>query len=175
MKKTIIATLLILAIATTTLFAVTDNFTVTTTVAERGDMKVSSSAIAGHTPAAYTAAGDFTNLPITTSGTQTVGAYMTTLSNKRTGYIVTMSATAMTSPGTTASYIDYTVGCGGQSVVTHGSAATTTTGASVDTITSLTGLTGKSLPITLSVDATTFDAAVSGDYTGTVTFTFSAT
>ncbi len=177
MKKTILTTLLILAIATASIFAVDDSFTVTTTVAERGDMKVSANAIAGHTPGAYTTAGDFTTLPITASGTQTFSAYMTTLSNKRTGYTVTMAATPMASvvAGQTTSYIDYTVGCGSQSIVTHGAAAPTVTGSTVDTVTALTGLTGKSIPITLSVDATTFAAAVSGSYIGTVTFTFSAT
>ncbi|MDT4763277.1 hypothetical protein [Sphaerochaeta sp. PS] len=179
MKKTIIATLLILLIASASVFAaVSDNFTVTTTVAERGDMKVTTAAMVGHTAAAYGALADFTNLAITASGAQgTAGvvAYMTTLSNKRTGYKVTMAATPMINgSGATASYIDYTVVCGTQTAATHGAAATTITGTAVDTVSGLTGLTGKSMPISLTVDGTTFDAAVAGLHTGTVTFTFTA-
>jgi len=177
MKKTIIATLLILAIATTTIFAtpVTDNFTVTTTIAEIGNMKIVTTGTVP-TDNIFTGLTEFSTLPITSSGSQGTVAYMATISNKRTGYIVTMAATPMTSTvGTATSYIDYTVGCGTQSIVTKGALAAVVTGTAVDTVTSLTAITGKSLPITLSVDATTFAAAVSGAYTGTVTFTFSAT
>lgn len=175
MKKTIIATLLILLIASTTIFAVDDSFTVTTSIAERGDMKVSASSIGGNTVADYTAAGDFTSKSVSASGDQGTVAYMTTLSNKRVGYKVTMAATPMiNTDGTATSYIDYTVVCGDQTVATKGANAATVTGSNVDSVSGLTGLTGKSIPITLSVDALTYAAAVSGAHTGTVTFTFTA-
>jgi hypothetical protein len=175
MKKTILTTLLILAIATTSIFAVTDSFTVTTTVAEIGNMKiVTTSGVP--TDNAFTGLTDFINLPVTSSGDKGTVAYMATISNKRTGYTVTMVATPMTSgTGASTSYIDYTVGCGTQSIVTKGALPAVVTGTAVDTISSLTVLTGKSLPINLSVDGPTFAAAVSGSYTGTVTFTFTAT
>ncbi|MDT4763276.1 hypothetical protein [Sphaerochaeta sp. PS] len=174
MKKTIIATLLILIIASASIFASDDSFTVTTTVSEKGQMKVSSAAMVGNTAAAYATAGDFTTKNITASGAQTIAAWVTTLSNKRTGYTLTMGATAMTNTeGVTPSYINYTVGCNSQVVTTNG--GTAVAAVLIDTVTGLTGLTGKSMPISLTVDSTTFDAAVSGLHTGTVTFTFTAT
>ncbi len=175
MKKTILTTLLIMAIATTSIFAVTDSFTVTTTIAEIGSIKIVTSSTVP-TDSLFTGLGDFTNLPVTSSGNKGTVAYMATISNKRTGYKVTMAATPMINgAGASASYINYTVGCGGQSVVTNGAAASTVTGTSVYTVSTLTTLTGNSIPITLSVDATTFATAVSGAHTGTVTFTFTAT
>lgn len=174
MKKTIIATLLILAIITTSLFAVTDNFTVTTVVAEIGLIKITTAAIGVSTLAAYTALTDYDNLTVSAPGSQTFSAYMTTLSNKRTGYNVKMTATAMTSTvGAATSYINYTVGCNSQSVTTNGAA--TVTPVTVITVPSLTAISGDSKPITLTVDAISFNAAVSGTYVGNITFTFTAT
>ncbi len=175
MKKYFIATILILAIATTSIFAVpvTDNFTVTTTVAEIGLIKVTTASIGANTLAAYNALTDFTTLAIDSPGTKTFSAFMTTLSNKRTGYNVKLSATAMTSTvGSATSYINYTVGSNGQSVTTNGAA--TVTPVTVINVPSLTAISGDSKAITLSVDATSFNAAVSGNYTGIVTFTFTA-
>lgn len=176
MKKSFIATLLIMIIASISIFAATDSFTVTTDVTEIGNVMVATASTVP-TDKDFTGLTEFTTLPITTSGDQGTVAYMATISNKRSGYEVTMSATAMASAvsGQATSYIDYTVSCGDQSITTNGAAASTVTGTTVDKETSLTGLTGKSLPIDLSVDKPTFDAAVSGSYTGTVTFTFSAT
>ena len=178
MKKTFITTLLILIIASASIFAapVTDNFTVTTTIAEIGNMKiVTTNAVP--TDNAFTGLTAFSTLSVNSSGDKGTVAHMATISNKRSGYKVTMAATPMTSivSGQANSYIDYTVGCGGQSIVTKGTNPAVVTGTSVDTVTSLAVLTGKSLPITLSVDGTTFAKAVSGSYTGTVTFTFTAT
>ena len=174
MKKTIIATLLILLIASASIFAVADSFNVTTTVGEIGLMKVSSAEITGNTSLAYTNSGDFTELVIENSGAQTFEAYLTTLSNKRSGYEVTMKATPMTSAATPTTYIDYTVGCGTGTITTTG-ATTPATAVTIIDIASLTELTGASKAITLSVDSATFEAAVSGSYTGTVTFNYTAT
>lgn len=175
MKKTFMASLLILIIASASIFAVQDSFEVTTTIGEIGYMKVSELAIAGNTSQAYADTGLFGDLTISTSGPQTFSAYLTTLSNKRTGYEVTMIATPMTSTvGSATSYINYTVGCGTGSITTNG-ASTTTTAVKVVDVNSLVALTGDSKQITLSVDKPSFDAAVSGTYTGTVTFNYSAT
>lgn len=175
MKKSFIATLLIMIIASISIFAATDSFTVTTDVTEIGNVMVATTSDVP-TDKDFTGLTEFTNLPIETSGNQGTVAYMATISNKRSGYEVTMSATAMESTvGSATSYIDYTVSCGNQSITTKGANAPTVIGSTVDKETSLTGLTGKSTPITLDVDQLTFDAAVSGSYTGTVTFTFSAT
>ncbi len=174
MRRTFIATLLILVIASTSLFSVEDNFTVTTDVSLIGCMKVSSSPIAGNTITDYTNSGNFTTLAITTSGEQSFSAYMTTLCNSRTGYTVSMSATPMTSAGSSfTSQILYTVRCNGQEVLA--TLAQETVPPTIVDVNSLTHLTGDSKQITLSVDSTTFDAAVSGSYTGTVTFEFTAT
>lgn len=174
MKKTLIATLLILAIVATSVFAVTDSFTVTTRVAEIGLMKVTDAAITESSLKAYGDMKDFTELAISSSGDQEFTAFMTTLSNKRTGYTVDMKATAMASTvGKDTSYIDYTVSIEDKAVTTKGAAEVASV--TVAEVKTLTAITGTSLPISLSIDEKTFDAAVSGDYLGTVTFTFSAT
>lgn len=174
MRRTLLATLLLLLIASTSLFAVEDSFTVTTGITLIGYMKVSSAAIAANTVTAYTNSGSFDTLGISTSGTQDFSAYMTTLCNNRTGYEVTMTATAMSSTqGSSTTYIDYTVGCGTGSITTNGAAVIEPV--TIVDIGTLDVLTGNSEAITLSVDADTFNAAVAGDYAGTVTFSFNAT
>ena len=175
MRRTFIVTLLILALATISLFSVDDTFNVTTEIALIGWMKVSSSAIGGNKVSDYTDSGNFTTLAIIASGEQIFEAYMTTLCNSRTGYTVTMSATPMTSAvvGSTTSHINYTVSCNGYDVQT--TLASENAPTLIVDVNSLIKLTGSSHAISLSVDATTFDAAVAGSYTGTVTFTFAAT
>lgn len=173
MKKTYITIFLILIIASAGIFAATDDFTVTTTVAEIGLMKVSEAAILASTNQAFIDSGDFTTLPITTHGPQTFEAYMTVLANKRTGFNVSMKATAMVSTeGGIPSYIRYTVACGsGTTTTPAGTGFSTLT---VLGVTSLTALTGFSRQISVSIDETTFNAAVAGSYVGTVTFEFTS-
>lgn len=174
MKKTILAALLILAIASTSVFAVPDGtFDVSTTIGEIGKMKVSALEIAGNTDTNYTDSGLFTELEISSFGDQTFEAYLTTLSNKRSGYEVTMNATAMKSEATPTTYIDYTVTCNDKSVTTLGDRVNTVV-KPVD-VASISELTGQSSLITLTVDQTTFEKAVSGKYVGTVTFNYTAT
>ncbi len=175
MRRIIVATLLVLAISSIPLFSVVDDLTVTTDVALIGYMKVSSAAILGNTISAYNDSGEFTTHNVIASGDQGLTAFMTTLCNCRTGYRVSMSATPMTSAveGALTSYINYTVSCNGVDVLTTLSSETVPP--TILTVPSLTHLTGRSDAITLTVDATTFDAAVAGEYTGTVTFTFAAT
>ncbi len=176
MRRTCIALLVILFIAWPPILAdpVDDCFAVEAEICLIGYMKVSSSAIAGHTLTAYNNSGEFTTLAITTSGDQDFSAYMTTLCNSRTGYEVYMTATAMASgeEGST-SYIDYTVGCNNVSITTNGAAIIEPV--RIVNRNHMNKLRGNSKRISLSVDPTTFDAAVAGEYTGTVTFTFTAT
>lgn len=175
MKKTFIATLLILIIATTSAFAVQDSFDVTTKIEGIGLMKVSKLAIVSNTSQAYADSGAFGDLGISTSGDQSFSAYLTTLSNNRSGFEVTMLATPMTSTvGSATSYIDYTVECGLDKITTAGT-STTLTAVKIIDVNSLAALTGDSKQIKLSVDKDTFDAAVSGEYLGTVTFNYKAT
>ncbi len=158
------------------MFAVTDSFDVTTTVADIGKIKVTEATVgsAPYTESAFDALDAYGDLAISTSGAQTFTAYMSTISNSRTGYEVTMGATPMKSTVSSVdSYIDYTVTVNSVGLTTTGSTAVSAV--TVLDVASLTGIAAQSHAITLSVDATTFDAAVSGSYLGTVTFTFAAT
>jgi hypothetical protein len=176
MKKSIIAVLLLIVFSTVSAFAVDPaSFNVSTAVAGINKMKITTAAFNGATPVSFDDAIIYAGpLTVTTSGPQSFSAYLSTMSNKRTGYKVTMGATAMTSTvaGQTTSYINYTVGVNTKSLTTAG--ATVVTPVDVITVASLTGLTSQSHPITLSVDATSFNAAVEGNYSGTVTFTYTA-
>lgn len=156
------------------MFAVTDTFNVTTTVADIGFIKITEAASTVATATAFNALDAYGDLAISSSGAQTFTAYMSTLSNSRSGYTVTMGATSMVSTGTPAdSYIDYTVTVNSVSLTTTG--ATGVPAVNILTIPSLAGIATETHAIALSIDATTFDAAVSGSYTGTVTFTYAAT
>ena len=85
-----------------------------------------------------------------------------------------MTATAMKSTvGSVDAYINYTVAANNKSITTNG--ATAVAGVKVIEVTSLSGLGVESHLITLTVDATTFNAAVEGSYSGTVTFEYKTT
>lgn len=179
MKKFIIAALLVLTVFTASIFA--DNpspasFDVTTTIGGINLMKITAAEFTGTTLAAFNSASAFSgSLPVNTSGTQTFSAWLSTISNRRTGFTVSMVATPMTSSVDTLAnaYIDYTVSVNSESFSTNG-ATTPVAAVNVIEVTSLAGLTAHSYPIGLTVDANTFDAAVEGSYTGTVTFTYTA-
>ena len=176
MKKIFITIFLVILLGSATLFAVTDTFDVTTTVAALGKIMVTEETvgIAPFTETAFDALDAYGDLAISSSGSQTFTAYMSTISNSRSGYTVTMGATSMISPGSPAdSYIDYTVSVNSVDLTTTG--ATAVSDVTVLTVGSLAGIAAQSHAIALSIDATTFAAAVSGTYTGTVTFTYAAT
>ena len=168
--------LIILTLVTVGIFAVDNaSFDITTTVAGINAMKITAAKFTGTTEAALTSAdGVVTPYSVTAAGEQSnFSGWLSTISNNRKGYKVTMSATAMTSAtGQSTSYINYTVAAGGKSITTNG--ATAVPAVTVVDKTSLTALTADSTQITLSVDSTTFNAAVEGSYTGTVTFTYTA-
>jgi len=179
MKKNIVAVLLVIALSTIALFAATNppatSFDVQTAVSGINKMKITAATFSGTTPISFDNAAAFAGpLGVPTSGPQSFSAYLSTMSNNRIGYKVTMGATAMTSAvsGQTTSYINYTVGANSKSLTTAG--ATVVTPVEVITVASLTGLASQSHAISLSVDATSFDAAVEGTYSGTVTFTYTA-
>jgi len=159
-KKITIALAITLILSVGLLFAgnpAPASFDVTTNVAGINRLKITTTAFSGN-PAQFDAAD----------------AFLSTLSNNRQGYTVTMGATAMTSEvsGQATSYINYTVSANGSSVTTNG--ATAVPAVTVIDQGPLTGLTAQSHQIALSVDQTSFDAAVQGSYTGTVTFTYTA-
>lgn len=177
MKKNLIVTILLFSFVLAGAFAVTsDSFDVTTAVSGINQMKLTASAFPSNgTPASFTSATAYAGtLAVTTSGTQSFSAYLSTISNNRKGYSVTMSATALKSTLATAAdaYINYTVSCNTQSVTTNG--ATATSAVTVVNVPSLSSLASQSHQIGLSVDSTSFDAAVEGSYSGTVTFTYTA-
>ena len=169
MKKNIIALLLVLAVVSFGVFAAPSpaTFTVTTTVNDNSFMGVTEETygtlgVGGE----YTA---FENLGVTASGEQTFEAYITSYSNHPAGYTLSMSATAMSNT-TNAAVIHYTVGANSKSYDTE----TNTTAVDLFTTSALTAITGSSHELSLTVDADSFDAATTGSYTGTVTFTYTA-
>ncbi len=107
-------------------------------------------------------------------------AHLSTLSNNRKGFTVTMKATAMKSTiDDIDAYIDYRVYCGDPS--TTDTPHITTNGPTSDpleivviTVDKLKKLESRSEPISIFINGTTFDAAVEGQYRGTVTFTYKA-
>lgn len=180
MKK-LISAILVLALASFAIFADTDFFEVETKVEGVNMMKITAGQYnpTTPTPEGFEGVDAFEGpLVINAAGNQTFTAYLSTLSNNRTGYTVSMTATAMKISITSQAdaYINYTV-----KVNTSPIKTLTTNGAnSVDpveviTVTSLTELAVQSHKISLTVDPTTFNSAVEGSYSGTVTFTYTTT
>lgn len=180
MKK-LISAILVLALTSFAIFADTDFFEVETKVEGVNMMKITAGQYnpTTPTPEGFEGVGAFEGpLVINAAGNQSFTAYLSTLSNNRTGYTVSMTATAMKISITSQAdaYINYTV-----KVNTSPIKTLTTNGAnSVDpveviTVTSLTELAVQSHKISLTVDPTTFNSAVEGSYSGTVTFTYTTT
>lgn len=175
MRKHGIAFVIAILLTSFQLFSATEDFTISSMVNEVGLMKVSSSAVTADTLVAFNDSGDLTTYEVLAGGNQTsFQAYLTTISNKRAGYSVAMTATAMesTESGKTA-YINYSVTCNGIKVTTNN--AKVIASKTVVTKTNITGLTALSWPIILKVTANSYNKAVAGTYVGTVTFTFTAT
>lgn len=176
MKKILLHVLLILLITTSSLSAVTtDNFTVTTAVGTVDLMTISTLKYTGTTTTTFDNLIPYTTLPISSGGLQTVNAWLSTLSNNRAGFRVNMKASAMTSSisGQANAYINYTVTCNTASATTNN--ATEVTAANpVVSFSSLSAVTSTSNKIALTVNQADFDKAVSGSYTGTVTFMYTA-
>lgn len=156
----------------------TSTFEIATSISGINDMKITNDAVDTTTynnptysfggTVAIAASGDNANMD--SSGNVSFSAYISTLSNNRNGYTITMSATALTSEGTPPATINYTV------TVNEVSYATKTNTAAVDilTVSSLGGLDTESLPISVQVVRSEYDSAVQGTYTGTVTFNYVA-
>lgn len=178
MKK-LISAILVLALASFAIFADTDFFEVETKVEGVNMMKITAGQYnpTTPTPEGFEEVGAFEGpLVINTAGDQSFTAYLSTLSNNRTGYTVSMTATAMKSSitGQADAYINYTVTVNSKSITTNN---TTSNPTSVDviTVTGLTALAKESHQIFLSVDPITYNSAVEGSYSGTVTFTYTTT
>ena len=113
--------------------------------------------------------------------TEPFEAYLSTLSNNRKGYTVTMKATAMKSTiNDIDAYIDYSVYCGNPHsnfkpphITTNGPTSDPLE-VEVITVDNLSKLEARSENIFIHVNYASFDAAVEGHYRGTVTFTYKA-
>jgi hypothetical protein len=180
MKKNIIATLLVLAISMVGIFAVvatgaTGEFDVVTNVGGIHEIKLVAVGTAVPTnkggfdglPADNS---DFTVTDTNYSSVQTV-RQLISMSNNRNGYYMTLSATAMkTDLGSSESaYINYDVTAGGASLTTNG-ATSVDAAANIYESGSLTGMNFYSTDVTVKVKAEEYENAVTGSYSGTITF-----
>ncbi len=179
MKKNLIV-LLVIALVSVGLFAdPTDSFTVTTSVSSTNNMKVTAEDVNDSDSPAYGSLTDFTDFGVngTNLNTGEAIAYLTTQSNNRKGYKISIAATAMASTVLSdhdITYINYTVYLGTDTTGLPTTNGTEATKADVVTVSALTTLTEVSYPIKIKVDADQFAAAVDGSYTGTVTFNYVA-
>jgi hypothetical protein len=182
MKKNLIV-LLVIALVSVGLFAAdppaaptaTDSFTVQTNVLGVNEMQVTEGDIG--TATTWTGATTYQGYGISNENpilapTAPI-AYLSVISNRRAGYTISLTVAAMKSTvGSVDSYINYDIKLNNTTVSTNNGTAVTKD--EIIVVQSLTGLTGISYPINLTVNATQFAAAVEGDYTGTVTFNYTA-
>jgi hypothetical protein len=173
--KRIIFAILVLALTSLAALNAVDSFDVDTEVEGVNKMKITTYQYSSTIPEDLEGADSFGSLNVQSAGTQTVNAWLSTMSNNRAGYTVSMSATAMKSSITeqTDAYINYTVTVNGESIITNNTTSSPTS-VVVISVTDLTQLSVESKQIGLTVDSATFNSAVAGSYSGTVTFTFSA-
>ncbi len=174
MKRTIVA-ILVLALTSLAALNAVDSFDVDTEVEGVKKMKITAAHYTSTDPDAIETAAAFGSLTVQSAEEQDFSAWLSIMSNNRAGYKVSMSATAM--KGTTTeqanAYINYTVAVNGESIITNNTTSSPTS-VVVISVTDLTQLSVESKPIGLTVDSATFNSAVAGSYSGTVTFTFSA-
>jgi hypothetical protein len=176
MKKTI-AILLVLAISSVAIFAAnaTGQFDVVTNVGGIHEIKL---VTVGTTVPTNKGAfdglpadnSDFTVTDTNYNSVQTV-RQLISMSNNRNGYYMTLSATAMeTDLGSSESaYINYGVVAGGASLTTN-DGTTVTSATNIYDSGTLSGITFYSTNVTVEVDAEEYENAVTGSYSGTITF-----
>ncbi|WP_320129010.1 hypothetical protein [uncultured Sphaerochaeta sp.] len=182
MKKNIIALLTVALFTSLSLFATVTtetlpdakNLTLNTSIAGINYMALTQDAIGGNTVAAYNTviAHPVSDKTITSSANTGTIAYLNVLSNRRTGFKVTMTATALAGTSGNNYKINYTVTAGSNATfnTANGSSNVNNTVSSSN----LTGLTGYSYAVSAQVNAAEYAAALEDNYTGTVTFTYSA-
>ena len=178
MKKNIIALLSITLIASFGLFAATlptpAQLNLSTTISGVNLMKLTTDQFNPGTPSIAlfdsATANEATEVVSNAADTGTI-AYLSILTNKRTGFTVTMTAEALDSATVGNNFlINY--------VVTAGTASyDTSDGTGTNTITvnsGITGLTAFSYPVSVDLNDAEYDAALEDTYSGTVTFTYTA-
>ncbi len=178
MKKNIIATLLVLAISSVAIFAVAaanGQFDVVTSVGGIHEIKL----VTVGTTVPTTKAGfdgisadnsDFTVDDNNYDSVQTIRQLLS-MSNNRNGYYMTLSATAMMADlgSTEFAYINYDVVAGGASLTTNDATEVDAVDNIYDSGT-LTGMNFYSTNVTVEVAAEEYENAVTGSYSGTITF-----
>jgi len=170
MKKNILIILaVLLASSFATLAAVgetsSDALNVNTAIQGQNEILVSTSALSIST----WASNSYTERTITSTevGNSTSVGYVNVKSNNRSGYELAVTATPLTSGAFT---IDYALAVGSAGFDT----ASTTNAGNKITVTSLTGLTVTPYEILVTVDKNDYDNQPSGDYSGDITFNYTA-
>ncbi|MGH0052499.1 MAG: hypothetical protein ACQ5SW_03795 [Sphaerochaetaceae bacterium] len=177
MKKLTLTTLLILILSSFALFAAddTDAFDVVATINGIHEIKlVTPGTTVPATKAEFDALTtnntDYTINDSNYDATQTV-RQLVSMSNNRAGYYMTLSATAMAADlgSSEYAYINYIVIAGGASLTTNNATAVTAT-SNIYESGALTGMDFHSTDVTISVNEGQYENAVTGSYSGTVTF-----
>ncbi|WP_320128307.1 hypothetical protein [uncultured Sphaerochaeta sp.] len=174
MKKNIIALIAIALIATAGLFA-TDSKTLdlNTHISGINLMSLSSVQLTTSTVTAYNTAlaSPVSTATLNSSAASGTLAYLNILSNKRTGFTVTVTATHLAGTNGNPYTIDYSVTAGSAS---YDTSASTHTGNTLAPSANLTGLTAFSYAVSADLNDSQYAAALEDTYTGTVTFTYTA-
>lgn len=170
MKKNILIILaVLLASSFATLAAVdgtsSDALNVNTAIQGQNEILVSTSALSIST----WASNSYTERTITSTevGNSTSVGYVNVKSNNRSGYELAVTATPLASGSFT---IDYALAVGDAD---YDTASTTNAGNKI-TVTSLTGLTVTPYEILVTVDSSDYANQPSGDYSGDITFNYTA-
>jgi hypothetical protein len=175
MKKKIIALVLVTLIASFGLFAALPSpadLNLSTTISGKNLMKLTKTEFAP-SPASENAfntavANEATEVVSSAADTGTI-AYLSILTNKRTGFTVTMTAEALDSATVGNDYlINYVVTAGTATYDTSDSSGTNT----IVVNSGITGLSAFSYAISVDLNDAEYDAALEDTYTGDVTFTY---
>ena len=174
MKNLITALLLVALVTSVSLFAATDaSLDPHATIEGINFMKLTESefapSVASRSAYDSATANATTETVDDAEDTGTI-AWLSILSNNRTGFTVGISATPLKSPNTANTYkIDYKISCGSAYVFTNGAPS-----APSITVSTITGLSAFSYAVSADLDDAQFAAALEDTYTGTVTFTYTA-
>jgi hypothetical protein len=172
MKKSIIVSLLVAILASVSAFAsVADETSATldlsTTIDGINEMKLTTSEVT--TSGFYDAEsnGDTETVSLDTDGSTL--AYLSVLTNNRTGFTVGIGASALASDTEGNEYvINYTLSCGDASIDTSTESEASVSEDSVDKLSAF------SYAVSVDLDDDEYNAALEDEYTATVTFSYTA-
>jgi hypothetical protein len=179
MKKSIVTALLVAAFAASSLFAMgpgassttTDSsaeLNLSTTIAGINEMKLTVSEVTTSDFATATANGETETVSLDTDGNTL--AYLSVMTNNRTGFTVGIGATALASETEGNDYvINYTLSCGDSaSIDTSTQSKASVSKDSIDELSAF------SYAVSVDLDDDEYNAALEDDYTATVTFSYTA-